>query len=238
MLIYSLIPARGGSKGVPHKNIRLLCGKPLITHSIEISLKSPSVQRTFVSTDSEKIAEVARNAGAEVPFLRPADLAQDDTRDLPVFLHFLDWLEQNHIPLPDAIFQFRPTSPARRIEKIEEAAELLKKYPDADSVRGVTRPAQNPYKMWTIDDNGFMRALLNIPGIPEPFNEPRQRLPEVYWQVGYLDLIRTRTILEKKSLTGTRILPLQIESRDSIDIDDEFSFQLAEFLMEKRGIIL
>lgn len=238
MLIYSLIPARGGSKGVPHKNIRLLCGKPLITHSIEISLKSPSIQKTFVSTDSEKIAEVARNAGAEVPFLRPADLAQDDTRDLPVFLHFLGWLEQNHVPLPDAIFQFRPTSPARRVEKIEEAVELLKKHPDADSVRGVTEPAQNPYKMWTIDDNGFLRALLNIPGVPEPFNEPRQRLPAVYWQVGYLDLIRTRTILEKKSLTGTRILPLKIEGRDSIDIDDEFSFQLAEFLMEKRGAIL
>lgn len=237
MLIYSLIPARGGSKGVPHKNIRLLCGKPLITHSVEISLKSPSVQRTFVSTDSEKIAEVARNAGAEVPFLRPADLAQDDTRDLPVFQHFLDWLEQNHVPLPDAIFQLRPTSPARRVEKIEEAVELLKKHPEADSVRGVTEPAQNPYKMWTVDENGFLQALLNIPGVPEPFNEPRQRLPAVYWQVGYLDLIRTRTILEQKSLTGTRILPLKIESRDSIDIDDEFSFQLAEFLMEKRGVI-
>lgn len=238
MLIYSLIPARGGSKGVPHKNIRLLCGKPLIAHSIEISLKSPFIQRTFVSTDSEKIAEIARNAGAEVPFLRPADLSKDDTRDLPVFLHFLGWLEQNHVPLPDAIFQFRPTSPARRMEKIKEAVELLEKHPDADSVRGVTEPAQNPYKMWTIDDNGFLQSLLNIPGIPEPFNEPRQSLPAVYWQVGYLDLIRTRTILEKKSLTGTRILPLKIEGRDSIDIDDEFSFQLAEFLMEKRRIIL
>lgn len=235
MLIYSLIPARGGSKGVPHKNIRLLCGKPLITHSIEISLKSPSIQRTFVSTDSEAIAEIARNAGAEIPFLRPAHLAQDDTRDLPVFLHFLDWLEQNHVPLPDAIFQFRPTSPARSVEKIEEAVELLKKNPDADSIRGVTEPTQNPYKMWTIDENGLMRPLLDIPNIPEPFNEPRQSLPKVYWQVGYLDLIRTRTILEKNSLTGTRILPLKIESKDSIDIDDEFSFQLAEFLIKKRG---
>lgn len=238
MLIYSLIPARGGSKGIPHKNIRLLCGKPLIAHSIDISLKSPSIQRTFVSTDSEKIAEIARNAGAEVPFLRPADLAQDDTRDLPVFLHFLDWLQQNNVPLPDAVFQFRPTSPARRVEKIEEAVELLRKHPNADSVRGVTEPTQNPYKMWTIDDNGLLQALLNIPGVPEPFNEPRQSLPAVYWQVGYLDLIRTWTILEKKSLTGTRILPLKIEGRDSIDIDDEFSFQLAEFLMEKRGVIL
>ncbi|MXS84450.1 acylneuraminate cytidylyltransferase family protein [Nitrosomonas sp. HPC101] len=236
MLIYSLIPARGGSKAVPHKNIRLLCGKPLITHSIEISLESPSVHRTFVSTDSEQIAATARSAGAEVPFLRPASLAQDDTRDLPVFQHFLDWLKQNHIPLPDAVFQFRPTSPARRVEKIEEAVELLKKHPDADSVRGVIEPAQNPYKMWTIDENGFMQPLLSIPGIPEPFNEPRQSLPKAYWQVGYLDLIRTRTILEKESLTGTRILPLRIDGRDAIDIDDEFSFQLAEFLMEKRSI--
>ena len=238
MLIYSLIPARGGSKAVPHKNIRLLRGKSLIAHSIEISLKCPSIRRTFVSTDSETIAEVARNAGAEVPFLRPAEFAQDDTRDLPVFRHFLGWLEQNGVPLPDAIFQFRPTSPLRSISKIEEAIELLEKTPEADSVRGVTEPGQNPYKMWTIGTDGFMRALLNIPGIPEPFNEPRQSLPKVYWQIGYLDLIRTRTILEKDSLTGAHILPLKIDSRDSIDIDDEFSFQLAEFLMERQGSVI
>lgn len=235
MLIYSLIPARGGSKAVPHKNIRLLRGKPLIAHSIEISLKCPSIQRTFVSTDSENIATVARNAGAEVPFMRPSELAQDDTRDLPVFHHFLGWLEQNQVPLPDAIFQFRPTSPSRSIPKIEEAVELLKNNPEADSVRGVIEPGQNPYKMWTIGGDGFMQPLLNIPGIREPFNEPRQSLPKVYWQIGYLDLIRTRTILEKNSLTGTHVLPLKIDSKDSIDIDDEFSFQLAEFLMEQRG---
>src|SRR6185312_10564010 len=174
MLIYSLIPARGGSKAVPHKNIRLLRGKPLIAHSIEISLKCPSIQRTFVSTDSENIAAIARNAGAEVPFLRPSEFAQDDTRDLSVFHHFLGWLEQNRVPLPDTIFQFRPTSPARSVSKIEEAVELLKRHPRADSVRGVIEPAQNPYKMWSIGSDGFMRPLLSISGVSEPFNEPRQ----------------------------------------------------------------
>ena len=237
MLIYSLIPARGGSKGVPHKNVRLLRGKPLIVHSIEISLKCPSIQRTFISTDSQQIAEVARNAGGEVPFLRPSGLAQDDTRDLPVFQHFLGWLAQNDVPLPDAIFQFRPTSPARSVSKIEEAVELLKRHPRADSVRGVIEPAQNPYKMWSIGTDGFMRPLLSISGVSEPFNEPRQSLPKVYWQVGYLDLIRTRTISEQNSLTGACVLPLKIDSKDSIDIDDEFSFQLAEFLMERRGSV-
>lgn len=234
MLIYSLIPARGGSKAVPHKNIRPLRGIPLIVYSIEISLKCPSIQRTFVSTDSQRIADVARNAGAEVPFLRPGRLAQDDTRDLPVFQHFLEWLKQNRIPLPDAIFQFRPTSPSRSVSKIEEAVELLKKNPEADSIRGVVEPEQNPYKMWTIAEDGFMRPLLSITGVSEPFNEPRQSLPKVYWQIGYLDLIRTRTILEKNSLTGTLILPLRIESKDSIDIDDESSFRRAELLLEQR----
>jgi len=237
MLIYSLIPARGGSKGVPHKNVRLLRGKPLIVHSIEISLKCPSIQRTFISTDSQQIAEVARNAGGEVPFLRPSGLAQDDTRDLPVFQHFLGWLAQNDVPLPDAIFQFRPTSPARSVSKIEEAVELLNRHPRADSVRGVIEPAQNPYKMWSIGTDGFMRPLLSISGVSEPFNEPRQSLPKVYWQVGYLDLIRTRTISEQNSLTGACVLPLKIDGKDSIDIDDEFSFQLAEFLMERRGSV-
>src|SRR5690348_9238838 len=166
MLIYSLIPARGGSKAVPHKNIRLLRGKPLIVHSIESSLKCPSIRRTFVSTDSQQIAEVARNAGAEVPFLRPVELAQDDTRDLPVFQHFIGWLTQNNVSLPDAIFQFRPTSPSRSVSKIEEAVELLEKRPEADSVRGVVEPGQNPHKMWTLAPDGFMRPLLTIPGVP------------------------------------------------------------------------
>lgn len=108
MLIYSLIPARGGSKAVPHKNIRLLRGKPLIAYSIEISLKCPSILRTFVSTDSERIAEVARTAGAEVPFLRPSELAQDDTRDLPVFQHFLKWLDKIEFPFLMPFFNFAP----------------------------------------------------------------------------------------------------------------------------------
>jgi N-acylneuraminate cytidylyltransferase len=235
MLIYSLIPARGGSKAVPHKNIRLLRGIPLIVHSIEVSLKCPSIQRTFVSTDSERIADIAKNAGAEIPFLRPRELAQDDTRDLPVFQHFVGWLVQNSLPFPDAVFQFRPTSPCRSVSKIEEAVELLKKNPEADSIRGVVEPEQNPYKMWRMGEDGFMRPLLTIPGIGEPYNEPRQNLPRVYWQTGYLDLIRTRTILEKNSLTGTRVLPLPIDSREAIDIDDEFSFELAEWILAKRG---
>jgi N-acylneuraminate cytidylyltransferase len=235
MLIYSLIPARGGSKAVPHKNIRPLQGIPLIVHSIEVSLKCPSIQRTFVSTDSEHIADIAKNAGAEIPFLRPPELARDDTRDLPVFQHFLDWLVRNALPIPDAVLQLRPTSPCRRVSKIEEAVELLKNNPEADSVRGVVEPGQNPYKMWRMGEDGFMRPLLTIPGILEPYNEPRQSLPKVYWQTGYLDLIRTRTILEKKSLTGTRVLPLPIDSTEAIDIDDEFSFELTEWILAKRG---
>lgn len=235
MLIYSLIPARGGSKTLPHKNIRLLRGVPLIVHSIAVSLKCPSIRRTFVSTDSQRIADIAKNAGAEVPFLRPPELAQDDTRDLPVFQHFLEWLAQNSLPFPDAVFQFRPTSPCRSVSKIEEAVELLKKNPEADSVRAVVEPEQSPYKMWRIGRDGFMQSLLTIPGIREPYNEPRQRLPKVYWQTGYLDLIPTRTILEKNSLTGARILPLPIDSNEAIDIDDEFSFQMAELLLAKRG---
>ncbi|HVW64862.1 MAG TPA: acylneuraminate cytidylyltransferase family protein [Nitrosospira sp.] len=235
MLIYSLIPARGGSKAVPHKNIRPLQGIPLIAHSIEVSLKCPSIQRTFVSTDSEHIADIAKNAGAEIPFLRPPELARDDTRDLPVFQHFLDWLVRNALPIPDAVLQLRPTSPCRSVSKIEEAVELLKNNPEADSVRGVIEPGQNPYKMWRMGEDGFMRPLLTIPGILEPYNEPRQSLPKVYWQTGYLDLIRTRTILEKKSLTGTRVLPLPIDSTEAIDIDDEFSFELTEWILAKRG---
>ena len=109
----SLIPARGGSKVIPKKNIVSLAGKPLIVHSIEYSLSCPRVNRTIVSTDNSEIAEIALHHGAEVPFVRPSDLAQDDTPDLPVFYHALNWLRENEGFCPDFIAQLRPTTPIR-----------------------------------------------------------------------------------------------------------------------------
>ena len=154
--VLALIPARGGSKGIPGKNIRLLAGKPLIAHSIEQAKASKYVDRVIISTDDEKITQVAREFGAEVPFMRPAEIAQDLTPDFPAFEHCLDWLKEYEGYEPDIVVHLRPTGPLRTSKQIDDGIELLAKYPEADSVRSVNEPPKSPYKMWVIGEN-FMK---------------------------------------------------------------------------------
>ncbi len=235
--VLAIIPARGGSKGLPRKNIREFAGFPLIAYSIAAGLGAESVTRTLVSTDDEEIAAVSRQYGAETPFLRPSELAQDNTTDLPVFQHALHWLAEHEGYTPDVVVQLRPTSPVRPRGLVDEAVRLLLAHPEADSVRGVVPSGQNPHKMWKIDPaSGQMRPLLAVEGIREPFNAPRQVLPPVYWQTGHVDAIRPATILEKESMSGDVILPVAIPSNFTVDIDSLFDLQRAEWLVYNAGL--
>ncbi|MEO8355854.1 MAG: acylneuraminate cytidylyltransferase [Chloroflexota bacterium] len=218
--ILALIPARGGSKGIPRKNIRNFAGYPLIAWSIAAAKQSALVTRVIVSTDDEEIAAVAREYGAETPFLRPVELAQDKTTDLPVFEHAIQWLEENEGYHPEIIVQLRPTSPIRPKNMLDDAIRILLNHSDADCVRGVVPAGQNPFKMWRFDgEDRPIQPLLAVDGIAEPYNAPRQILPVVYWQTGHIDAIRVSTILQKKSLTGDVIYPLVIDPRYTVDID-------------------
>ena len=220
--ILAIIPARGGSKGIPRKNIRPFAGHPLLAYSVAAGLQSELVTRVLVSTDDEEIAAVAREYGAETPFLRPPELAQDNTTDLPVFVHALEWLKTHEGYEPEVVVQLRPTSPIRPPSLVDDAIRVLLAHPDADSVRGVVPAGQNPHKMWRLPggENAPMKNLLDVPGIDEPYNAPRQSLPPVYWQTGHIDAIRPRTILEKGSMTGEVIYPILIDPRYTIDIDN------------------
>lgn len=218
--ILALIPARGGSKGIPRKNIRSFAGYPLIAWSIAAAKQSSLVTRVIVSTDDEEIAAVAREWGAETPFLRPTELAQDKTTDLPVFEHALKWLEEVEGYRPDVVIQLRPTSPIRPLTMVDDAIRILLNHDDADCVRGVVPAAQNPFKMWRFNgENKPLNPLLQVDGIAEPYNAPRQILPPVYWQTGHIDAIRIATITQKKSLTGDVIYPLLIDPKYTVDID-------------------
>ena len=230
--ILALIPARGGSKGIPRKNIRTFAGYPLVAWSIAAGLQAKSVSRVIVSTDDEEIAAVAREYGADVPFMRPRELAQDRTTDLPVFEHALKWLEDTEAYKPGIVVQLRPTSPIRPMDCVDGAVRILAEHPDADSVRGVVPAAQNPYKMWQF--NGYekpMKPLLEVEGITEPYNAPRQILPPAYWQTGHIDAIRTSTITSKQSLTGSVVYPLVIDPRYTVDIDTLADWQKYEALV-------
>ena len=229
--VLAIIPARGGSKGIPRKNIRSFAGYPLIAYSIAAGRQSQTVTRTIVSTDDQEIADVARQYGAEVPFLRPAELAQDQTLDLPVFQHTLQWLEQNEGYRPDVVVQLRPTSPLRPPALVDEAVCMLLDHPEAHSVRGLVPAGQNPHKMWRIDpETGRMNPLLTVEGIAEPYNAPRQALPPVYWQTGHIDAIRPQVILSG-SMSGPVVLPVMIDPNYTVDIDTPRDWARYEWLV-------
>jgi CMP-N-acetylneuraminic acid synthetase len=231
--VLALIPARGGSKSIPRKNIRLLAGYPLIAYSIAAGLAAETVSRVIVSTDDEEIAEVSRSYGAETPFIRPDEYAQDATPDLPVFQHALHWLAENEGYKPDIMVQLRPTSPFRRVWHIDQAVLRLIEHPEADAIRAVCVPFQNPFKMWRIQSDGTMQPLMRagFPQFVEPYNMPRQALPEVYWQTGYVDAAWADTILDKNSMTGECILPLTIDPSEWVDIDSPSDWEFAERLL-------
>jgi N-acylneuraminate cytidylyltransferase len=235
--VLAIIPARGGSKGIPRKNIRDFAGFPLIAYSIKAATQSQLVTRVIVSTDDEEIATVAREYGAETPFLRPSEFAEDNTTDLPVFKHALTWLEEHEDYHPDVVVQLRPTSPIRPVNCVDDAVRTLLDHPDADSVRGVVESAQNPYKMWRVDaKSGYMAPLIGVEGIPEAFNAPRQKLPLVYWQTGHVDAIRSEVILNRNSMSGTVIMPLIIDTRFTVDIDTPADWIQAERMVKDGNL--
>ncbi len=235
--VLAIIPARGGSKGIPRKNIKLFAGYPLIAYSIQAALNSKYVTRTIVSTDDDEIASVAKEYGAEVPFLRPEEFAQDQTLDFPVFENLLKTLKESEGYYPDLVIQLRPTSPIRPINLVDDAIEEIFNDPEIDSVRGVVPSGQNPYKMWKIDNkSGLIQGLLKLEGIEEPYNSARQSLPDTYWQTGHIDVIRTNVILEQKLMSGRKIKPIHIHPDFTVDLDKPADWQKAEWQVWYGGL--
>lgn len=234
--ILAIVPARGGSKGIPRKNIRDFVGYPLIAYSIAAGLQAEYVTRLIVTTDDEQIAEIAQSFGAEVPFIRPGALAQDDTLDLPVFQHALTWLSKEEGYTPEGVVHLRPTSPVRPVGLVDEAVKVLLEHPEADSVRSIVPAGQNPFKMWQIGSSGQMKPLLLVEGIDEPYNAPRQSLPKVYWHTGIIDVIRPKVILEKNSMSGEVILPIHVDPEFSVDIDTPQDWAECENLIRYQDL--
>ena len=211
--VLALIPARGGSKGIARKNLLRLGGQPLIAYAIQQARASSRIDRVIVSTDDEEIALLAREWGAEVPFLRPAAFAGDFSPDIDVFRHALDWLAAHGGYDPAMVVHLRPPMPLRRVELIDAAIDLLSEHPEADAVRSVSVARQTPFKMWTMTPAGYLEPVVQLPGVADSQSLPRQRLPLVYWQNGYVDVVRPRALQEKNSMWGDCALPLVIDEQ-------------------------
>lgn len=225
MKVLGVIPARGGSKGVIKKNIRLLGDKPLIAYSIEACLSS-GIDRFIVSTDDEEIAETARKWGAEVPFLRPVELATDSARAIPVMQHALEWMEAADETRYDALMMLQPTTPFRRSIDIDQAIATLRRT-GADSVISVTDvEGHHPARMKYLEGDRLID-----PDFCEAYeNQPRQELRPMYIRNGAIYLTR-REILLAGSFKGSDCRAHIMETIRSVNIDTQLDFDYAGFLI-------
>ena len=218
MIILCIIPARSGSKGIPHKNIKLLNNKPLIAYSILQALSSKYKMKIVVSTDSKEYADIAIKYGAEVPCLRPEEISQDNSTDFKFINHMINYLNKNENYYPDIILQLRPTQPLRKIYDIDKCLDIfIENYNKYDSLRTVVENDKSPYKMYSIENNN-LKQLLTLPNIKEPFNMGRQYLPKTYLHNGYIDILKPE-LLKNGLISGTNIYPYVMNKNETYDID-------------------
>lgn len=221
----ALIPARGGSKGLPGKNVRPLAGLPLLEHSLRLARLCPEIARTVVSTDSEEIAAVARAAGGDVPFLRPAELARDETPMLPVLRHALEQLSDGY----ETLLLLDPTSPGRLPEDVARAHELLEASPAADGVVSVSEPPFNPIWHAVVERDGYLEPLLSE---GRAYGR-RQDVPRVLRINAALYLFRTSFLRrEHETWLNGRHRLLEIPELRAFHIDTEEDFRLCELVLE------
>ena len=230
--IMGLIPARGGSKGIPGKNLRLLGGKSLVARAVESGLQSRLVGRIVLSTDSEAIAEEGRRAGAEVPFLRPADLAKDDTPSSAVVVHALEWLEEHEGTHPDILVLLQPTAPLRRGHHVDEALDLLVSTGGRIVVSVTPVPGHfHPLWQFSIRD-GALCPFLETGKVPPR----RQDLPQSYTRNGAIYAAWTETWLSGSIAYGPGCVPYVMRPEESVNIDSPEDLELAEFLLLSKKV--
>jgi len=234
--VLGIIPARGGSRRVPKKNIRLLAGKPLISYTIKAALGSKLINRLIVSTDDEEIARVAEKYNAEIPFLRPASLAQDDTPDQPVFKHALQKLNEMDGFIPEIVLNLRPTTPLKTPEIIDRVIQKMVET-QADIVRTMTlvEGVHHPYWMYSLSPE--YKAATFVDGIDVKDYYQSQLLPKVYRINGVVDGFSLKTITSGYMLGNENMFGVVISNKESIDIDTEFDFLHAELIINKLKIV-
>jgi len=222
--VLALIPARGGSKGLPRKNIIPIAGKPMIAWTIDAAKKSQYIDRIVVSSDDDEIIKIARQFGCEAPFTRPADLAQDNSPTIDAVVHALD-----NLPHYDILVLLQPTSPLRDAEDIDNAIDTLL-LANSNSCVSVTEPDKSPYWMFTINKKGKIRPLLN----QELSNKPRQELPPVQVLNGAIYIIKTETLKTNHELLTHDTVPYMMSKEHSIDVDYELDLKLADYLLQQQ----
>lgn len=212
----ALIPARGGSKSVPRKNIREVWGHPLIAYSIAAAKLSHAIERVIVSTDMEEIAEIARVYGAETPFLRPAEYARDDSPDIEFVQHAIQWLAEHEGKIPEYIVHIRVTTPLRNPRVVDEAIERIREDREATSLRSGHICVHPPYKWFRFDETAYAKPLM--PGMTcDEANLPRQGFPKVLIPNGYVDVLKPEHVIRTDLMHGDRMIGFITDEVPDID---------------------
>lgn len=232
----ALIPARVGSKRVSQKNVKQLAGHPLLAYTIAAAKAAGIFTQVVVSTDSDAIAKIAKQYGAEVPWLRPAEFAQDTSPDIGWVKHALQNLGGD---TPDAFALLRPTSPFRQAGTIQRAWQQFTELAEVDSIRAVELCRQHPAKMWQVVDGHLEPVMKNPDATATPWHStPYQALPKVYAQNASLEIAWTRVPLEQGSIAGQVIAPFFTEGYEGFDINSLEDWVVAEYLIQQQLVTL
>jgi len=234
--VIAIIPARSGSKSVKDKNIALVSDVPLIAYSIAAAQLSKRISRVIVSTDSERYAELSMRFGAEVPFLRPSNIARDRSTDREWLFHAINWINENETYLPEYWVHLRPTTPLRSPEVIDKAIAALIADREATALRSAHKAPESPAKWFRKGSDGYVKTLIDDSDGKEIFNLPRQLFPNVYIPDGYVDIIKTSHILNQSTLYGQRLL--FFESPVCTEIDSQEELEYIQYQISKHGSTL
>jgi len=221
--IIAIIPARSGSKGVLDKNIKLLKGRPLLAYSIAAARRAKGVDRVIVSTDSEPYADIAREYGAEVPFLRPARISGDNSTDYEWIKHFLDWMREEDGEVPAYLVHLRPTTPIREVAIIEKAIEFLRQNDDATALRSAHEMSETAYKSVEIDKD-YLKCVFSGSFDLDEANKPRQHFPKTYVANGYVDIYKSLYIEKNGKILGDKVIAYRTPPISEIDTLDDFDY--------------
>ncbi len=230
--VVGIIPARGGSKGVPKKNIREIGGFPMIAYSIIAAKFVENMGRCIISTDSNEIAEVAKSFGGDVPFLRPSELATDSSTDIEYIRHAMEWFNDNEGYIPEYWVILRPTTPLREPEVVQNAITKMIDNPDASSLISIHEFAETPGKMFGMQGE-FLHGLCPMDPRPEYFTLPRQEFAPAYFGNGYVDIVKSSTILDKNSCFGDRMLGFEAPDTGEIDVPEDI--RRVEYYLSKES---
>jgi len=230
--ILCIIPARGGSKGVPDKNIKLLGGYPLVAYSIAAAKSSKKITRVIVSTDTQKIANISRDFGAEVPFLRPEEFSGDKATDMEYISHALKWLKDNEEYCPDLVVLLRPTTPFRDSAYIDDAITEMASNETATSLRSSHMASESPFKWFYVKDKFY--TPISDDYTLEDTGRPRQSFPPAYIPNGYVDIIRSAYVKNNDSLFGDKIFGYITSIGYEVDTKEEFEY--LEYQITKQNL--